>query len=73
MVTEERVLQWMRKRLESGHYDTAAALAREFLNEHQIRDVLDPDFVCVMEAGFKLAPEIAQLDKPDPSCADSQG
>ena len=64
MVTEEAVLQWMRKRLASGRYDTAASLAREFLNEHRICDVLDPDFTCVMNAGFKLAPEIAGQTHP---------
>jgi len=60
MITEHEVKQWMRQRIAGGHYDTAASLAREFLNEHQIRDVLDPNFTRVINAGFSLAAEIAQ-------------
>jgi hypothetical protein len=60
MITEHQVKQWMRQRIAAGRCDTAASLAREFLNEHQIRDVLDPNFTRVINAGFALAAEIAQ-------------
>ncbi len=59
-LTEDAVLKWMRRRIAAGQYDTAASLAREFLGEHNIHDVLDPDFACVMDVGFRLAPEMAQ-------------
>ncbi len=65
MITEDKILHWMRRRIAKGHFDTAASLSREFLDEHNIRDVLDPDFSRVMDVGFRLAPEIAeQLDNP---------
>jgi hypothetical protein len=60
MITEEAVTHWMRQRIVSGNYDTAASLAREFLEKHHICDVLDPDFDRVINAGFSLAPEMAQ-------------
>jgi hypothetical protein len=63
MITEEMVTHWMRQRIAAGNYGTAASLAREFLDEHRICDVLDPDFDCVINAGFSLAPEIAQQKK----------
>jgi len=59
MITEDTVLKWMRRRLASGNYDSAADLARQFLQEHQIDNTLSPEFACVMEVGFRLAPEIA--------------
>jgi len=63
MMTEDKVLQWMRRRIAEGNFDTAASLSREFLDEHNIHDVLDPDFSRVIDVGFRLAPEIAeQLD-----------
>ena len=60
MITEEVVKDWMRQRMTSGNYDSAASLARDFLDEHQICDVMDPAFMCVINAGFSLAPEMAQ-------------
>lgn len=60
MMTEDRILKWMRQRIDAGRYDTAASLAREFLDEHNIHDVLSPDFMRVMDVGFRLAPEIAK-------------
>ena len=65
MITEDAVLKWMRQRIAVGQYDTAASLAREFLDEHNIHDVLDPDFTCVMDVGFRLAPEIAEKSHND--------
>jgi len=60
MITEDTILQWMQRRIDSGRYDTAASLAREFLDEHNIRNVLDPDFARVIDVGFRLAPTIAE-------------
>lgn len=53
----------MRQQLAEKQYDNAAALAREFLEQHQIRDVLSPEFNRVISVGFELAPEIAQYQK----------
>lgn len=61
MITETTIKNWMRQRLAEGSCDTAAGLAREFLEEHNIRDVLSPDFSRVIDAGFSLAPEIARI------------
>lgn len=62
MINESVIKNWMRQRLAEGTCDDAASLAREFLQEHQIRDVLSPDFAKVMDVGFSLAPEIAQIN-----------
>jgi hypothetical protein len=66
MVTKESVTQWMRQRIADGNYDTAASLAREFLDQHQIHDVLSPDFDCVIKVGFSLATEIAEAQEAIP-------
>lgn len=60
MIAKDTVVKWMRNRIESGKYDTAASLAREFLDEYNIHDATDPDFASVIDAGFMLAPEIAE-------------
>ena len=61
MISETMIKDWMRQRLAAGDCDNAEALAREFLEEHQICDVLSPDFNRVMDVGFTLAPEIARI------------
>lgn len=60
MMTEKEIIDWMRARVQAGQFNDAASLAREFLQEKDIHDVLDPEFQRVMDAGFKLAGEIAQ-------------
>ena len=60
MMTEDTILQWMQRRIDSGQYDTAASLAREFLDLHNIHDVHDPNFARVIDVGFRLAPTIAE-------------
>jgi|LAHU01.1.fsa_nt_gb hypothetical protein len=64
MITEQAIKNWMRQQLAEKQYDNAAALAREFLEQHQIRDVLSPEFNRVISVGFELAPEIAHYAKP---------
>ena len=59
-LSEKYVMDWMRARLQSGQYQDAASLAREFLQENNIDHVLSPEFSMVMEVGFKLADEIAE-------------
>lgn len=61
MITEEQVMKWMRGRVQSGEFENAAALAKEFLDQHDIHNVLDPEFQMVIDAGFKLAGEIAEI------------
>ncbi|MGH2272883.1 hypothetical protein ACQ9LF_13885 [Anaerohalosphaeraceae bacterium U12dextr] len=63
MITEETVIQWMRRRIADGQVNSAADLAGEFLEMHHIRDVHSQDFASVINAGFKLAPEIANTRK----------
>jgi len=63
MITEETVIQWMRRRMADGQVNSAAELAGEFLDTHHIHDVHSQDFVSVINAGFKLAPEIANTRK----------
>lgn len=60
MKSEEEIIDWMRSRVQAGEFNDAASLAKEFLDEHHIDDVLDPTFQQVIDAGFKLAGEIAQ-------------
>lgn len=64
MITEQAIKNWMRQQLAEKQYDNAAALAREFLEQHQIHDVLSPEFNRVISVGFELAPEIAHYAKP---------
>ncbi len=59
MITEDTVIQWMRRRMADGQVNSAAELACEFLDIHRIHDVHSQDFASVINAGFKLAPEIA--------------
>ncbi len=63
MHSQEDIMKWMRGRIKTGQFTDAASLAREFLTEHDVHDVLDPTFQRVMDAGFKLAGEIAQIPK----------
>lgn len=63
MITEETVIQWMRRRIANGQFNSAAELAGEFLDTHHIQDVHSQDFTSVINAGFKLAPEIANYRK----------
>ncbi len=62
MKSETEIIDWMRARVEAGEFNDAASLAKEFLDQHQIHDVLDPTFQKVMDAGFELADEIARAD-----------
>jgi hypothetical protein len=62
MISETMIKDWMRQRLAAGQCDSAAELAREFLEEHQIRDVMSPEFGRVMDVGFSLAMEFAQIN-----------
>ena len=60
MMTEKEIMDWMRSRVKAGDFNDAASLAKEFLEQHQIHNVMDPTFQRVMDAGFELAGEIAQ-------------
>ena len=60
-MTEEEIVKWMKKRVEQKNFTDAATLAREFLAEQKIIDVLDPQFSMAMDAGFSLAETIAKV------------
>lgn len=60
MKSENEIMDWMRTRVKTGNFNDAASLAQEFLQKNDIHDVLDPEFQRVMDAGFKLACEIAK-------------
>ena len=59
-LSEKYVMDWMRARIQTGQYQDAASLARDFLRGNQIDQATSPEFSLVMEVGFKLADEIAQ-------------
>ena len=60
-MNEEHIVSWMRERISGGNFTDAASMAKEFLDENNITNVLDPDFSKTMNAGFKLADEIADI------------
>ena len=49
-ITENEVMNWMRKKVKSDGFDTASALAQQFLNEHNIKQAHHPDFPTVIDA-----------------------
>lgn len=57
-MTEEMIVQWMREKVKRDGFTNATSLAESFLQEHQITDVLDPDFSLTLDVGFKIAQEI---------------
>lgn len=63
-MTEEQVCKWMEARIQQGSFTDAASLARDFLEAHKITDVRDPNFSLVIDAGLKMAGEIAGLIHP---------
>ena len=60
-MNEEQIITWMRERISTNNFTDAASLASEFLDEHNITNTLDPDFSATIDAGFKLADEIADI------------
>ena len=58
-MTEEQITNWMQERIDNRDFTDAAGLAKGFLDEHNITNVLDPEFSKAMDAGFSLAEEIA--------------
>lgn len=50
----------MEKRVKENKFTDAASLAREFLAEQNVTDVLDPQFNMAMNAGFSMAETIAK-------------
>jgi hypothetical protein len=58
-MTEEQISKWMKQRVAERNFTDAAGLAREFLAENNITDVMDPQFNMAMNAGFSMAEEIA--------------
>ena len=59
MIAEETVLKWMRQRPADSHSGNAARMAREFLDEHLICDILSPDYSLAINACFTFATAIA--------------
>ncbi|MHC4291514.1 MAG: hypothetical protein ACYSTR_04805 [Planctomycetota bacterium] len=49
-MTEDKIVQWMREKVQLAGFTDATSLAESFLKEHHINDALD--------AGFKVAQEI---------------
>jgi len=62
-MTEDIIMQWMRKQVERAGFTDATTLAESFLKEHHISDALDPDFSRSLDAGFKVAQEIRDKDQ----------
>ncbi len=61
-MTEEKIITWMRERINKDNFTDAASLAGDFLREHNITNALDPAFTQTIDAGFKVADEIAAMD-----------
>ena len=59
-MNEEKIITWMRERIHTDKFTDAASLAGDFLREHNITDTLDPVFAQTIDAGFKVAEEIAE-------------
>ena len=60
-MTEEQIVKWMRDKVKREGFKDAASLAREFLDTHNINNVLDPEFTRTMDAGFRVAKEVYKL------------
>ena len=58
-MTEEQITKWMQERIDNRDFTDAAGLAKEFLDEHNITNVVDPEFSMTISAGFKLVNIIA--------------
>ncbi len=58
---EEQIVKWMREKVKRDGFTDAASLAREFLDTHNITNVLDPEFSRTMDAGFRIAKEVYSL------------
>ncbi len=66
-MTEEQILQWMRKKVKRDGFTNATTLAESFLSEYRINDALDPVFSQGLDAGFRIAQEVR--DRKSTMCA----
>ena len=57
-MNEETIVQWMYEKIKKDGFTNATSLAESFLQEHEITDVLDPDFSLTLDVGFKVAQEV---------------
>jgi hypothetical protein len=57
-MNEKEIMQWMRGKVKKDGFSSAASLAQEFLQTHELTDSLHPDFSKTLDAGFKIAQEI---------------
>lgn len=61
-MNEKDIMNWMQNKVKQEGFSDAASLAKEFLQSHSITNSLDPDFPKVLDAGFKIAQEVYDLD-----------
>jgi hypothetical protein len=66
-MTEDQILQWMRQKMTAEDITDASELATSFLEQYNIKSASDPNFSKTIQAGFKIAPEIAQNKKTSPT------
>ena len=57
-MVEAEIIKWMRAKVEKDGFETAADLARAYLNERHITSSDSPGFALVLSAGFKVAAEV---------------
>ena len=57
-MTEREITNWMRQKVEKDGFKTAAELARQFLDEHNIRHTYHPEFSKALYASFEIAEEM---------------
>ena len=63
-MSEDKILQWMRERVQQAGFIDATTLAESFLKEHHIGDALDPDFSLSLDVGYKVAQEVRGQQAP---------
>ena len=57
-MNEQKIMDWMRERVQKVGFTDATTLAESFLSEHHIMDALDPEFSLSLDVGYKVAQEI---------------
>lgn len=58
-MTEEPIISWMKEELARKDFTDASSMAKAFVDEHNITDTLAPEFSKTINAGFKVANDIA--------------
>jgi hypothetical protein len=63
-MTETQIMQWMRDRVRQVGFTDATSLAESFLKEYHVKDAMDPEFSRSLDAGYKIAQEVRDKNRP---------